>query len=125
MLTSRYGRDKPATAVVGGRFDPATTVGGFTRNRYYHEVYFEALEVLRPVAQKYGLSEVECALRWLAHHSLLKEELGDGVVVGSSNLEQLGENLRALEGGELPGEVVEALNQGWEIVRGNQLIYWH
>ncbi|RAL03718.1 aldo/keto reductase family protein [Aspergillus ibericus CBS 121593] len=124
MLTSRYSRDKPDT-VTGGRFDPATQAGTFTRKRYYQEVYFDALEVLRPVAGKYGISEVECALRWLVHHSELRAELGDGIVIGSSSEGQMEENLVAMEGGPLPGEVVEALDRGYEIVRGNQLIYWH
>jgi aflatoxin B1 aldehyde reductase len=123
MLTSRYSRDKPDT-VTEGRFDPATNAGNLTRRRYYHDVYFDALEVLRPVAKKHGVTEVECALRWLSHHSQLKDELGDGIVIGSSSVEQLDENLR-MAGGPLPQEIVDALNSGYETIRGNQLIYWH
>ncbi|KAL4946704.1 hypothetical protein BDV06DRAFT_231782 [Aspergillus oleicola] len=124
MLTSRYSRDKP-DAVAAGRFDPKSQPGALMRKRYYHDVYFDALELLRPLAKKHGVSEVECALRWLSHHSELKEQLGDGVVIGSSSVAQLDENLKAMAGGPLPEEIVDALNKGWEIIRGNQLIYWH
>ncbi|KAJ5712163.1 Aldo/keto reductase [Penicillium malachiteum] len=87
MLTSRYARDKPG-AVTGGRFDPGSGSGVLTRERYYNDVDFDALEILRPAAKKHGLTEVECALRWLSHHSQLKEELGDGTVIGSSSFNQ-------------------------------------
>lgn len=30
-----------------------------------------------------------------------------------------------MKGGPLPKEVVDALNQGWEIIRGKELLYWH
>lgn len=124
MLTSRYARDNPE-AVVGGRFDPKLAPGALSRKRYYNDVDFDALEILRPVAKKHGLTEVQCALRWLSHHSQLKEELGDGIVVGSSSASQLKENMEGLKGGPLPQEVVKALNQGWEVIRGKELIYWH
>ncbi|PYH67640.1 aldo/keto reductase family protein [Aspergillus vadensis CBS 113365] len=124
MLTARYSRDTP-DAVSRGRFDPSSASEIHTRRRYYHDVYFDALEILRPVAKQHGLSEVECALRWLSHHSELKEEYGDGVVIGSSSAEQLEENLKALAGGPLPQEIIDALNKGYDIIRGNSLIYWH
>ncbi|OJJ29878.1 hypothetical protein ASPWEDRAFT_55408 [Aspergillus wentii DTO 134E9] len=124
MLTNRYHRGK-ADATTGGRFDSATGPGKLTRRRYYHDVYFDALDILRPVAGKHGLTEVECALRWLSHHSQLKDELGDGIVIGSSSVQQLDENMQAMKRGPLPVEVVDALNAGWEMIRGKELIYWH
>ncbi|OKL59013.1 hypothetical protein UA08_05683 [Talaromyces atroroseus] len=124
ILTGRYSRHQP-DAVAGGRFDPVSSSGSLTRRRYYHDVYFDALDILRPVAKKHGLTEIECALGWLSHHSQLKDELEDGIVIGSSSIEQLEENLRAMKTGPLPQEVVDALNKGWEIIRGNQSIYWH
>lgn len=124
MLTSRYSREKPEAA-TGGRFDPTTGPGALTRRRYYQEADFDALEILRPVARKHGLTEIECALRWLSHHSQLDEKRGDGVVIGSSSSKQLRENMDAMNGGPLPDEVVDALNQGWEVIRGKELLYWH
>ncbi|KAJ5354242.1 Aldo/keto reductase [Penicillium brevicompactum] len=124
MLTSRYSRERPEAA-TGGRFDPNTGPGALTRRRYYQDADFEALEILRPVARKHGLTEIECALRWLSHHSQLDEKLGDGVVIGSSSPQQLRENMDAMKSGPLPDEVIDALNQGWEVIRGKELLYWH
>lgn len=99
MLTNRYSRDKP-DATAGGRFDPNTDPGALARRRYHQEADFDALDILRPVAQKHGLTEIECALRWLSHHSQLNDENGDGVVIGSSSPKQLRENMDApSEGG--------------------------
>lgn len=53
------------------------------------------------------------------------KELADGIVIGSSNIKQLKENLDALKGGPLPEDVVDALNKGWGIIRGKELKYWH
>lgn len=119
MLTNRYYRDKP-NATAGGRFDLNTGPGALTRRRYYQEADLDTLDILRPVAQKHGLTEIECALRWLSHHPQLNDENGDGMVIGSSSSKQLRENMDATKGGLLPEEVVDALNQGWEIIRGKK-----
>ena len=67
------------------------------RARYWNNAYFDALDILRPVASKLGVTEVECALRWMTHHSKLKGEFGDGIIIGASSPEQLEQNLKALE----------------------------
>jgi aflatoxin B1 aldehyde reductase len=89
------------------------------------DLYFDALDILRPVAKKHDLTESECGLRWLAHHSQLKKELGDAVIVGASSRKHLEENLSALDKGPLPEEVVQALDAGWARVRGKELKFWH
>lgn len=124
MLTSRYTRETDEY-VVGGRFDPQTGPGKLTRKRYHHSLYFDALDCLRPVARRFGINEVSCALRWLSHHSQLKSSHGNGIVVGSSSAAQLKENLEAMREGPLPQEVVDALDEGWWIIQGKELIYWH
>jgi aflatoxin B1 aldehyde reductase len=48
----------------------------------------------------------------------MKRKFGDAVVIGASSAVQLGENLRCLEGGPLPEEVVEAFQKAWTIVKG-------
>ncbi|KAL2222866.1 hypothetical protein M432DRAFT_665523 [Thermoascus aurantiacus ATCC 26904] len=40
-----------------------------------------------------GLSETECALRWLRHHRVLRRGLGDAIIVGASSAKQLEEIL--------------------------------
>lgn len=95
-LTNRYHRD--TTKVEGGsRFDPERFQGQAFRRRYWNETYFEALERLRTVSSKHGLSEAECALRWLVHHSKMEAKEGDAIIVGASSVEHLDVNLSDLE----------------------------
>ncbi|KAF2770535.1 hypothetical protein EJ03DRAFT_360604 [Teratosphaeria nubilosa] len=98
----------------GSRFDPNKWQGKSYRGRYWHDEYFDALDMLRPVAKKHGLTEAECALRWMTHHSLLKRETEDVIVIGASSVKHIEQNLVDLEKEPLPEEVLEALNKGWQ-----------
>ena len=125
-LTSRYHReDKDAEIEPGSRFDPNRWQGKMYRNRYWNDEYFDALDVLRPVAKKHGLTEAECALRWMTHHSMLKREKGDAIIIGASSPQQLEENLINLEKGPLPQDVLDALDAGWAKVKGICANYFH
>ncbi|RDW95193.1 hypothetical protein BP5796_00956 [Coleophoma crateriformis] len=125
-LTDRYHRGTGTEALEpGSRFDPARVQGRAYRQRYWNEAYFDALERLRPVAKQFGLSEAECALRWIMHHSLLRKEHGDKIIIGASSPEQLKQNLENLEKGPLPEEVVKAFDDGWRIVKGVAASYFH
>jgi aflatoxin B1 aldehyde reductase len=55
----------------------------------------------------------------------LNEENGDDAVIGSSSPKQLRETIAVMKGVRLPREVVDALNKGWEDIRGKELLYWH
>lgn len=118
-LTSRYQREMTEESVEhGSRFDPKGTQGRAYRARYWNDAYFDALDILRPVAKKHGLTEVACALRWMTHHSLLKREFGDGIIIGASNIKQISENMELLDDPEpLPREVLDALDAGWAKVK--------
>ncbi|KAJ7740246.1 NADP-dependent oxidoreductase domain-containing protein [Mycena maculata] len=124
FLTSRYTRDQ-ATFEAGERFDPEGKQGQLLRMRYWNEPSFKALDLLRPAIAPHGITESEAALRWLAHHSVLKREFGDAVIVGASSKKHLEDNLEALDKGPLPADVVEALEAGWEHARALPLKYWH
>ncbi|KAJ7650790.1 NADP-dependent oxidoreductase domain-containing protein [Roridomyces roridus] len=118
FLTSRYTRSKPASDFgVQDRYHPEKPWSFLERDKYWNEPHFAALDVLRPVIAVHGMSESEAALRWLAHHSALKNELGDKVILGVSGKGHLEENLVALEKGPLPADVVQALEKGWEYTR--------
>jgi aflatoxin B1 aldehyde reductase len=125
-LASRYHREQKADEVEkGSRVDPNSWQGKGYRARYWNEAFFDALDILRPVAKKYGLTEAECAFRWMTHHSMLKREYGDAVIIGASSTKHLEENLVDLEKGPLPEEVVQALDAGWEKTRAVSGRYWH
>ena len=125
-LTDRYHReDTSESHEAGSRFDPNRWQGKMYRMRYWNDAYFDALDILRPVAKKHGLTEAECALRWMTHHSMLKREKGDGIIIGASRTKHIEANMVDLEKGPLPEDVVKALDEGWERVRGISGRYWH
>jgi aflatoxin B1 aldehyde reductase len=116
-LADRYHRDT-SEVKAGSRFDPERFQERAFRRRYWNEAYFGALEGLRALADGFGVSEAECALRWLMHHSKLEGGRGDALIVGASSVHHLEANLLDLEKVELPEEVVRALDAGWERCNG-------
>lgn len=125
-LTDRYHRETQNEDIESGaRFDPNKWQGKMYRARYWHDAYFDALDELRPVAKKHGLTEAECALRWMTHHSLLKRENGDAIIIGASSTKHMESNMVDLEKGPLPDDVLKALDEGWEKVKGLSIKYWH
>ncbi|KAB8228298.1 NADP-dependent oxidoreductase domain-containing protein [Aspergillus alliaceus] len=91
---------------------------GEFRRRYWNEAYFSALDVIRPVAHKHGITTAEAAVRWANYPSSMKKEYSDVVITGASSAVQLEENLTNLEKGPLPLELVKAFDEGWAIVTG-------
>jgi len=103
------------------------TVGHRYRQRYFTDATFDALKLIEPVAQKHNLTLLETALRWCVHHSELKMKDGgnDGVIIGVSSLTQLEGNLKDLEKGPLPEEVVQVLDEAWNnITKATCPSYW-
>lgn len=64
--------------------------------RYWTEANFDALDILRPVTKKHGLTEAECAIRWMNHHSMLKREKGDAIIIGASSTKHMEQNMVSL-----------------------------
>jgi aflatoxin B1 aldehyde reductase len=79
------------------------------------------------VVERHNLTLIETALRWTVHHSLLNlgTEGNDGIIVGVSSLTQLEGNLRDLEKGPLPDEVVAVLDEAWDTyLKAHGPPYW-
>ena len=112
FLTGRYQRNQTEFE-EGSRFDSKQWIGKVTQGRYINDSYFDALDLIKAVADKHGLTIAEIALRWLEHHSLLKKYHGDAIIIGTSSLKHVGENLADLEKGPLPEEVVKVVEQAW------------
>lgn len=107
-----------------GRFG-ATTLGKRYRERYFSDPVFDALRLVEPVVEKNGLTMIETALRWCVHHSKLNVKGGnDGIIVGASSLGQLEGNLKDLEKGPLPEEVVQVLDEAWMLCKATTPNYW-
>ncbi|TFK64070.1 Aldo/keto reductase [Pluteus cervinus] len=123
FFTGRYSSidDHPE---AGSRFDPNRNQGKNYRNRYWNEAYFEALAPIRAVAENHNLTLPEVALRWISHHSLMKREHGDAVLIGASSLAHIRQNLIDLEKGPLPDEVVKTLDDAWLKVQSHATKYF-
>ncbi|KAK9427686.1 hypothetical protein V1505DRAFT_20891 [Lipomyces doorenjongii] len=84
------------------------------------DVYWDATQIIQPLAEKSGLTLLEVASRWLVHHIQLKfargkELAGDGIIVDISSLKQLEDNINPIEGDPLPSDVVDALDAAWKM----------
>lgn len=78
------------------------------------------------MVERHNLSLLETALRWVHHHSALNVKGGrDGIILGVSSFAQLESNLRDIEKGPLPEEVLDALDQAWLITKATTPNYWH
>ncbi|EFR01081.1 aflatoxin B1 aldehyde reductase member 2 [Nannizzia gypsea CBS 118893] len=122
------GKYKNAEVPNEGRFSgPENSLGSLYRARYFKDATFEALRIIEPAATKHGLSLLEVAFRWIVHHSALNISDGgrDGVVIGVASCEQLEGNLKDLEKGPLPHEVIEALDAAWAVTAATEANYWH
>lgn len=122
------GKIKSADVPKEGRYsDTWERAGQMYRQRYFKDATFEALRLIEDVAQKHGLTMLEIALRWCTHHSALKIQNGgrDGVIIGVSSFSQLESNLKDLEKGPLPDDVVKALDEAWLITKATTPQYWH
>lgn len=124
FLTGRYTREQDSFE-PGSRFDPNIIQGTLHRGRYWNNAYFDALDVVRAAAEEKGLTIAEVALRWLSHHSLMKNEAEDAIIVGASSEKHLENNLADLEKGPLPESVVEAVDKAWGTAKALAPKYWH
>ncbi|MBT8436268.1 MAG: aldo/keto reductase [Gammaproteobacteria bacterium] len=93
-------------------------------DRYWKQDYFNVLQELQTACQEFDLKPVEVALSWLVHHSLLDDELGDGIILGASKVEHLLQNMMACKHAPLNQEILDILDRGWEIIKPNCFRYF-
>jgi aryl-alcohol dehydrogenase-like predicted oxidoreductase len=91
------GKQKPEAPLQGSRFD----ANQMYLDRYWHPACFDAVEELRGLAQREGRSLASLALSWLLHHTA-----ADCLILGASRIEQLDEDLKALDDGPLSQETL-------------------
>lgn len=95
----------------GTRWDKETFVGQFYASIYHKEGLLDAAQKVHTAAEKAGISGHAVALRWMLHHSALKE--GDAIIIGASSLQQLDGNLESCKAGPLPEELVKVVEDVW------------
>lgn len=118
LLTGRYFRH--GEVPEPGRF----TLRKNYVDRYWKKSLFEATRLLVQASKSEGIVLAEAALRWLSFHSALDGTRGDGIVLGFSLLDQLDQNLKALERGSLPKSVVAAFESAWTLAKPDSPSYF-
>lgn len=83
------------------------------RKRYWKESYFEAINLIKEKCDSLGIKTAHAAYRWLAYHSRLDKLRRDGIIIGASNIDQLNENINAIEQGELPHDLLSVIDDAW------------
>ncbi len=106
LLTGKQNLEAP---LAGSRFDG----NQMYLDRYWHPACFEAVEKLRALAGRAGRPLASLALNWLLHHTA-----ADCVILGASRIEQLEENLTALDDGALSEETLAGCEAVWNKLRG-------
>ncbi|XP_033938579.1 aflatoxin B1 aldehyde reductase member 4-like [Pseudochaenichthys georgianus] len=119
LLTGKYHYQDKEGSQPEGRFFGNKWAAAY-RDRYWKPSQFDAIKVvIEALETVYGSEKptmTSAAMRWMYHHSQLKGDLGDGVIIGMSSMDQLQQNLAAAEEGPLDERVVNAFNDACNLV---------
>ena len=107
LLTGKQKVD--AAPLPGTRFDG----NQLYLDRFWHDAYFDAVREVGETARGEGMTLVQLAFAWL-----LQQEQAHCIILGASRLDQLEENLEALQAPRLSDEQIEACDRVWQKLRG-------
>lgn len=110
-------------------FEDAPEPGRFARlesyrKRYWKQSYFEAVDAIKQACDAEGIPMAEAGYRWLSEHSMMDADKGDGILLGASRIEQMTQNMAAVEKGALPQSVLDAMDAAWEIAKPDSPAYF-
>jgi aryl-alcohol dehydrogenase-like predicted oxidoreductase len=108
------GKQTAAAPLAGTRFERMPAY----RDRYWHAANFEAVQELAAAAKAEHRTPTSLAIAWLMHHTAI-----DSILVGASRMEQLEENLAAVEQGALTAATLAICDRLWQKLRGVQPQY--
>ena len=72
-----------------------------------------ALELWDEIAKEEGISKAELAYRWVAYNSHLRGDLGDAIIIGSRDVDQLKQTIAGLKNGPLSKEAARKIDEVW------------
>jgi aryl-alcohol dehydrogenase-like predicted oxidoreductase len=107
MLTGKHEFGKPPAE---GRFTHELLGKGYLE-RYWSEINFKAVEILKKLAREHGCTLPQFAIAWI-----LSNETITSVLSGTTAIEQLDENLAATEI-ELSPEELQVCDEVWQMFR--------
>ncbi|KAK4498763.1 hypothetical protein PRZ48_009273 [Zasmidium cellare] len=102
-----------STNKSSGRWSNSSEFGKTYSSTYLRKELLIAAEQVAAGAKAHGTNGHAVALRWVLHHSALKAECGDGIVIGASSVDQLRENLESCAQGPLPDDLVILVESVW------------
>ena len=109
-------KDQIINPEAAGRWSTETLIGKMYQALYNKPSLLAALDTWGKISEESGIPRFELAYRWVAYNSVLKNELGDAVIVGASRAEQLQQTLDALKRGPLSEEIAEKINDIWKSI---------
>ena len=65
--------------------------------------------------KKAGISSTEASLRWLMHHSVLRE--GDALILGATRVDQLTKSVDFCKKGPLDEDILNAMEELWDAAK--------
>ncbi|KAF7557607.1 hypothetical protein G7Z17_g540 [Cylindrodendrum hubeiense] len=99
------------------RFDPESPVGKIYSTLYNKPTFLDALDKWGAISSENAIPKAELAYRWIAYHSALSKDYGDGIIVGARTPDQLTETIVGLRNGPLPEKAVEEIQGVWDIIK--------
>jgi len=111
MLTGKHSRDAEPDK------DTRFGLNKEYYSRFWQERNFEALDMLKKIADDAGKTLIELSLQWLMSQSVV-----DAMILGASKLEHLENNIKAAEG-RLDAETLNACDAVWQHIRGGHFKY--
>lgn len=118
LLTGKHMQDEKLEG--DGRFARLKSY----RDRYWKQSYFDAIGEIKKACEAENIPMAEAAYRWLVNHSNMNAEIGDGILLGASRIEQMEQNLIAATKGELPQSILDAMDAAWEIAKPDSPAYF-
>jgi aryl-alcohol dehydrogenase-like predicted oxidoreductase len=111
MLTGKYSRDTKPTK------DTRLGLNKDYYSRFWHDRNFEALDMVKKIADDASKTMIELALQWQ-----MSQPVVDSMILGASKLEHLEHNIKAAEG-RLDEGTLKACDEVWKHIRGGHFAY--
>ena len=99
------------------RWDPNGRVGRVYHGMYSRPSMLDALSEWESIANDARCSKSALAYRWVMYNSPLKQEYGDGIIIGASRQSQLEETLYSMQDGPLDASIAKRIDKVWDLVK--------
>lgn len=101
--------------VAGTRFAKDNPLGNIMQSIFSANGIHAAMLKFDAAVKSKSLTPLEVAVRWIVHHSALKE--GDGVILGASKTHQIQQTVAFIKKGPLPDEIITLTDELWGDVK--------